>query len=128
MSEKLPKVLAELKRVRAEKKKLDTEEKKLNPLAKDMLKKSGNSIPGAKLITSERIEVKNELAMEWAKKNLKPDEYKTLFVRMFDSNAFVDLVRKLRKEQIRKTPKGQKPKRLLPKGIINVNVTESVRF
>lgn len=122
----LPKVLVQMKEARDCKNAWEKEYEKLKPKAIALLKQSGNSLEGAKLIETTKINVDTKQAMTWAKENLSEKTYDTLFVEVFDQNKFIDLVRKLQKNA--KRGADGKRRRILPKGIITKSTSESVRF
>lgn len=124
MSEaKLPRILAELKEARDNKKEWEKEEKELNLRAIAFLEKSGNSITGANLITTQKIKINNEKAMAWARQNFTQEEFRSCLVKAFDENQFYTLLRRKLKSS-----KALKTALKLPKGIVKLTKSKQIRF
>lgn len=121
---KLPRILQKLKEARDAKKEWEAEEKAINERAIAFLEKAGNSIEGANLITTTKIKINNEKAMDWAKANFTPKEFESCLVKAFDENQFYILLRR----KLKALPKEKRKSLRLPKGIVTTITGKQIRF
>lgn len=115
-----PKVLDRFKRIKGIIKKATALENKLKPRVKEILETS--TFSDFTLIESVSRTINAELAIQWLRKevrrgNIDKETFKSMFIRVFDQNAFVNLI---------KTNRARR--RSLPKGIITVKKSTSVRM
>jgi hypothetical protein len=66
---------------------------------KDSIKEEVRSLlhnsdyPDVRLVEVNTEKLDAEKAMKWAKKNLEPEQFKSLFVKLFDVNAFSNMIK-----------------------------------
>ena len=91
MAIKRPKEIDQYKTFDAEEKAAKGAKEKIKEKVRGFLRNS--DYPDVRLIEVNTEKIDNDTAMAWAEDNLTEEQYKSLFVRYFDANAFSEMIK-----------------------------------
>lgn len=98
--------------------KYDPIKARLRPQIEEVLRQS--QFPDYRFSERSEIKVDTGKAMKWAHRNLSAEDFESLFVKMFNSEAFLSLMKKKRMRQKRESLRGKGIIRKVPITTITV--------